>query len=327
MIRQQRGAALLIVLMLLALMSALAAEMTLRFQAQLARTNHINDKLQSRYDLALAEEIALTHLAQDAKDNARQTTARQYWAQPQTLTLNETSSISWQMHDAQRCFNLNALAEAPVDTLATPPYSVQVFTALLINLGIERAVIDQLVQAIADYIDADDSPRFNGAEDAYYQTRQPPQRSAGQPLFLPDELRLIRGMTPEIYQRLSPWICVLPTNQFAININALTIHDIPLMQALFLNTITESDALQLLRKQPKEGWVSTEAFLYWAQQDFSAVKPLASEVKKHLFPYSRFFVLDVHRLHDDRSQGWQSKVYYSSKQQRAQVYLRSLPLD
>lgn len=323
----QRGAALLIVLMLLALMSALAAEMTLGFHSQLQRTQRVNHWLQRQYDIELGEKMALARLIQDAKDNDRQTTLRQYWAQPQTLRLETGNTLKWQLRDAQHCFNINVLAQAPVDSLATQPYPVEVFSALLMNIGIERAKIDKLIPSIADYIDADDSPRFNGAEDDYYQTRSPPRLSAGQPIFLPGELRQIKGMTDDIYQQMLPFICVLPESNLAININMLTPHDAPLLRALFLNNITEADAITLLSKHPKEGWLTPDAFLYWAQQDFSGVKPLTAKVKNHLFTWSRFFTLDIQSISDGRSQGWQSHIYYNPKQQSAQIYRRNLSLD
>ncbi len=107
--------------------------------------------------------------------------------------------------------------------------------------------------------------------------------------FLTGELRQIKGITENIYQRLIPYVCVLPTTELSINLNMLTENDIPLFRALFLNNITDADARVLLQKRPGEGWLTTDAFLYWAQQDFSGVKPLVAQVKGHLFPYSRYF--------------------------------------
>lgn len=74
---EQRGVALLIVLMLLALMAALAADMTISFHGQLHRTRQVNHHLQRQYDIELAEKLALASLTQDVKDNDRQTTLQQ----------------------------------------------------------------------------------------------------------------------------------------------------------------------------------------------------------------------------------------------------------
>ncbi|MDZ8585326.1 type II secretion system minor pseudopilin GspK [Escherichia coli] len=323
---EQRGVALLIVLMLLALMAALAADMTLSFHSQLQRTRQVNHHLQRQYDIELAEKLALASLTQDVKDNDRQTTLQQYWAQPQQLQLEDGNTVKWQLRDAQHCFNLNALAKISDDPLASPDFPAQVFSALLINAGIDRGNTDEIVQSIADYIDVDDSPRFHGAEDSFYQSQTPPRHSTNQMLFLTGELRQIKGITENIYQRLIPYVCVLPTTELSINLNMLTENDIPLFRALFLNNITDADARVLLQKRPREGWLTTDAFLYWAQQDFSGVKPLVAQVKRHLFPYSRYFTLSTESISDEQSQGWQSHIFFNRKQQSAQIYRRTLQL-
>ena len=323
---EQRGVALLIVLMLLALMAALAADMTLSFHSQLQRTRQVNHHLQRQYDIELAEKLALASLTQDVKDNDRQTTLQQYWAQPQQLQLEDGNTVKWQLRDAQHCFNLNALAKISDDPLASPDFPAQVFSALLINAGIDRGNTDEIVQSIADYIDVDDSPRFHGAEDSFYQSQTPPRHSANPMLFLTGELRQIKGITENIYQRLIPYVCVLPTTELSINLNMLTENDIPLFRALFLNNITDADARVLLQKRPREGWLTTDAFLYWAQQDFSGVKPLVAQVKRHLFPYSRYFTLSTESISDEQSQGWQSHIFFNRKQQSAQIYRRTLQL-
>ncbi|HAV8333881.1 TPA: type II secretion system minor pseudopilin GspK [Escherichia coli] len=323
---EQRGVALLIVLMLLALMAALAADMTLSFHSQLQRTRQVNHHLQRQYDIELAEKLALASLTQDVKDNDRQTTLQQYWAQPQQLQLEDGNTVKWQLRDAQHCFNLNALAKISDDPLASPDFPAQVFSALLINAGIDRGNTDEIVQSIADYIDVDDSPRFHGAEDSFYQSQTLPRHSANQMLFLTGELRQIKGITENIYQRLIPYVCVLPTTELSINLNMLTENDIPLFRALFLNNITDADARVLLQKRPREGWLTTDAFLYWAQQDFSGVKPLVAQVKRHLFPYSRYFTLSTESISDEQSQGWQSHIFFNRKQQSAQIYRRTLQL-
>ena len=124
---EQRGVALLIVLMLLALMAALAADMTISFHGQLHRTRQVNHHLQRQYDIELAEKLALASLTQDVKDNDRQTTLQQYWAQPQQLQLEDGNTVKWQLRDAQHCFNLNALAKISDDPLASPDFPAVTF--------------------------------------------------------------------------------------------------------------------------------------------------------------------------------------------------------
>lgn len=64
----QKGSALLIVLMILALMAALAAEMTISFQVQLQRTRRINDSLQGKYALLYAEAQSMARFQEKPRD-------------------------------------------------------------------------------------------------------------------------------------------------------------------------------------------------------------------------------------------------------------------
>jgi general secretion pathway protein K len=322
--QQQRGAALLLVLMLLAIMAALAAQMTLSFQSQLERTMRVNRQYQRQFDRELAENLAVANLLKDMQDNDQQSSANQFWAQPQTRVLKETGNrISWRLRDAQHCFNINALAQTPRESLTTSPYPLLVFAALLKRLGIDGAKSDEIAQAVADYIDSDNSARLHGAEDDYYLSQKPTRRSADQRLYLISELLNIKGMNSSIFHQILPFICALPTTELAININALSENEVPLLMALFLNNITQADALTLIRKQPSEGWKNPGAFLYRAEQESVAVKPLSSRVQKILVSSSRFFRLDIRSESQGDVQQWRSLIYYRPDQRSAHIYQRN----
>ena len=53
---------------------------------------------------------------------------------------------------------------------------------------------------------------------------------------------------------------------------------------------------------------------------------LVAQVKRHLFPYSRYFTLSTESISDEQSQGWQSHIFFNRKQQSAQIYRRTLQL-
>ncbi len=67
---------------------------------------------------------------------------------------------------------------------------------------------------LRDWIDEDGNPNsMNGAEDAEYLNLQPPYRAANQPFTVVSELLAIRGMTPQVYERLRPLVAVLPARK------------------------------------------------------------------------------------------------------------------
>jgi hypothetical protein len=57
---------------------------------------------------------------------------------------------------------------------------------------------EEIADAIVDWIDTDNVPRANGAEDSYYQSLTPPYHCKNGPLDSLEELLLVRGVTPEL---------------------------------------------------------------------------------------------------------------------------------
>ncbi|MGR8919611.1 MAG: type II secretion system minor pseudopilin GspK, partial [Gammaproteobacteria bacterium] len=94
--------------------------------------------------------------------------------------------------------------------------SVARFSLLLEALEIPA---DGLLPAVLDWVDADSETRFpNGAEDDYYADLDEPYRAANRPFGDVSELRLVRGVTPEIYAKLAPYVSALPAPT-RINLN------------------------------------------------------------------------------------------------------------
>ena len=56
----------------------------------------------------------------------------------------------------------------------------------------------EIADAVADFMDADNQKRLNGAEDDDYQSATPPYRAANQPKASISELRAVTGITREI---------------------------------------------------------------------------------------------------------------------------------
>jgi type II secretory pathway component PulK len=73
--------------------------------------------------------------------------------------------------------------------------SGQIAHDMLINIP---GMTEELVNCILDWIDPDDTPRSSGAENDYYSTLSPPYRCKNGPLDTPEELLLVKGITPPL---------------------------------------------------------------------------------------------------------------------------------
>lgn len=247
--RRQAGVALIMAIMVVALATIAAAAMASRQQLDVRRTANLLDSDQA-YAYALAVEgWARMILARDARDNQTDH-LDEVWAQRLPPIGVSGGQIDGYVADLQGRFNLNNLVGAD-GQVSTADFAY--FQRLLQALGID----DQLALAILDWLDADFDTRFPaGAEDDFYLSTPTPYRAANRPLQSVSELRLIRGVDAETWQRLAPFVTALP-GRTAININTAAA---PLLQAIAEGLATQ-DGEQLVEKRPADGYASVDLLL------------------------------------------------------------------
>lgn len=144
--------------------------------------------------------------------------------------------------------NANSDAEdsAVAGQQALPDHEVALarFERLLTLLNVD----DSFVQALLDWVDADNETRYpNGAEDDYYLDQDPPYRTANGPLRDVSELLLVRNMTMETYNALKPFLVALP-GATDINVNTAPVEVIasisPLLDTASAQTIADARDVQ-----------------------------------------------------------------------------------
>jgi general secretion pathway protein K len=86
------------------------------------------------------------------------------------------------------------------------------------NLLQSQSYDPELINAVLDWMDSDSEARPGGAEDIDYLQLPTPYRAANQKMTSVDELRLVRGFTPEMVEKLRPFLAALPTAT-DINVN------------------------------------------------------------------------------------------------------------
>jgi general secretion pathway protein K len=80
--------------------------------------------------------------------------------------------------------------------------------AVLEAAGAEEAARQRLVDAILDWRDKDTLRRLHGAEDSDYRHAGLDWGAGDAPFASIDELRYVLGMTPELFERLAPYLTV-----------------------------------------------------------------------------------------------------------------------
>jgi general secretion pathway protein K len=96
-------------------------------------------------------------------------------------------------------------------------------------------------------VDADENQEPAGAESQFYQSQRPPYRAANAPLVGFGDLRLVKGFTPEIVDRLSHYVTLFPVDGGAlVNLNTA---DLLVIQALD-PAITQTVASEIAQGRP-----------------------------------------------------------------------------
>ena len=248
----QRGVALLIVLLLLASVAAIAVGTSALLQRSAGRGAALQQRDRALAALRGAEVAALAYLEQ----------AGQVPQAPVTLPLGEIR-VSVAMRPVA-CLNVNAMVTGAPGALATPQDGgpgVARFQALVTALGGNGPAALPLIEAAQDFIDTDEVPNTGGAEDFDTLRAPVPYRTAGSFLADPSELRAVPGWDRATYAALRPYLCALPTTGPArIDLRYLTPADAPLLAALADNQMRTEDAGRLLENVSLEARESVSAF-------------------------------------------------------------------
>ena len=207
----ERGVALISVMLIVALATALIYQLMTRHSFVVAKTRQTLYSDQSLMYALGAEAFARQLLAEDWQDeSSRELDAFvEPWSQPITPFEIEGGSLEIAIVDLDRHFNLNALAGAD------PAANLERFRILLSALGGDP----RLAEVWKDWIDADREATGFGAEEGAYLMANPPYRTADQLADSTSELRLLEGIDEAGFALIAPYVTVLPITDLRLNIN------------------------------------------------------------------------------------------------------------
>jgi general secretion pathway protein K len=288
----ERGAALLTVLLLVAVMAVVAAGALERLALATRMTGNGGAVDQARAYADAGTEIARLRIGDLIAANPGKTTLAGNWmGTPQSIPVPGGMAIA-RVTDGGNCFNLNSVVAGQSETdLKVRPVGVSQFQALLQALGVDARQAQVAAASLADWIDTDSVPQPGGAEDEVYAGAARPYRTANRFMVDPSELRAVQGVTPAIYSLVRPWVCALPTADLSpININTLLPSQAPLFAMLMQGQLSVGQARQLLAQRPADGYGSTVAF--WAVPALAGLNPL-EEVANQVKLTTGFFGVEV----------------------------------
>lgn len=204
--RAQRGVALLVAILLVALGTIVAAAMAYN-NAMTARRAAAGFEFDQALLLAEGTEaLAAYGLQLQAQQNSPYIAPTQSWAQPLgPVQAMPGVMLQGSLEDLQGRFNINDLVET--DGVTPNTIAIQAFQRLLTMLQLDPKWADDTV----NWIDKSATPMFpDAAADSAYLEMNPPYRSPELPITSTSELLALPGFTRADFDKLAPYIVALP---------------------------------------------------------------------------------------------------------------------
>jgi len=203
MSKRQQGVAIIMVLLIVAIATSLAAYMAMQQNLWQRQVESQFERAQARQLGAAGIDWARAVLAEDARGNAVDH-EKEIWTLRLPAIPVEGGEVIGAIEDRQGLFNLNNVAS-----------NVAQFQRLLAVLGLPP----DLAPALADWIDADSEPQAGGAEDGYYLALAQPYRTSNRALVELGELVRIKGFDSRTIESLRAFVSVLPAARTPVNVN------------------------------------------------------------------------------------------------------------
>jgi general secretion pathway protein K len=103
------------------------------------------------------------------------------------------------------------------------------------SVGVDITMVDIIADSIIDWRDTNELHMLNGAEEDYYRSLERPYSCKDGPFDIIDELLLVRGVTPEIFKGLAPYLTSWSSGRININTASREV-----LEAVFGITATEN---------------------------------------------------------------------------------------
>jgi general secretion pathway protein K len=203
--QRQRGVALLLAILLVAIATILAAAIGYGSAMSARRGASAIAFDEGLLVAEAAEAFAAFGLRADFRAGTEFDFPGEAWGKPiGPLEVSPGVQLEASLEDVQGRFNLNSLVDA---NGVADPVSIQIFQRLLVMVGLEP----KWAQLMADWIDTDTEPGFpDGAEDNFYTSQDPPYRTPNTLITSSSELLALSGFGRDRYLKIAPYVTALP---------------------------------------------------------------------------------------------------------------------
>lgn len=202
--KSEKGVALILTLLITAILVTLIVEVNYSTQVDLMIAGNFRNDLQAHYLAKSGINIAISYLKYDL-ENTDTDNLDEDWAKPYPPVPVGDGFVNVRVEDENAKIDVNKVLDEKLGPIIQRALSIL----------FERADVDmEILNAIFDWIDPDVEGE---AEDDYYGSLDPPYGCKDGPLDILSELLMIRGVTDEVYEKVSKYLTVHSNGRININ--------------------------------------------------------------------------------------------------------------
>lgn len=258
--QKDRGAALAMVLTMLAIMSVLAIVVVDVANMSIRRTSNQVRMEQTRWYLLGAEAFAAARLDEMRRRAETVRIDQDEWQARSFFFPLDDGTMEVSLRDGGNCFNLNSVVTSDDGGRRSVSPAGMVQFARLLDAADVSTGQGGLGAALIDWIDSDSTPTPGGGEDEAVSGGEG-YRTSNALLADMSELARVRGFDEEIIAKLAPYVCVRPTSAAnLLNPNTLRPQQAALL-SMAVNDLSLARAAEIIRSRPRGGWETVDDFL------------------------------------------------------------------
>jgi general secretion pathway protein K len=194
-----RGIALITVILIVGILVAVVIELNRSSRADIYDAANISDGVKLTY---IAKSGFYGAAALLANSNNNYITLRDNWAQTEILSVQSKTLFTdgyfiVTVEDEAGKIPLNQLVNGNEYNAAVKEILVRLLSQP--EFGLDEGKINEIVDSIKDWIDADEEVTGAGAESSYYASLDPPYEAKNAPLDCIEELLMVKGISNEIF--------------------------------------------------------------------------------------------------------------------------------
>jgi general secretion pathway protein K len=226
MIKPKTASILILTLWMLSFMTIFTIGLAYNVSGQLRLASHVQDRLKMYYLAKAGIERATIKFEMDETPN--RTSLNEEWSNSEEFFKEIPFgggyiTVSYQLKNVvtddeaeEEPFFYGLMDESSKININKAP--LQILKSMLKNIGgVETEEVDDIANAIIDWRDIDVIVSPNGAEDEYYEGLKVPYPCKNGDFQIPEELLLVKGMTPDIFSKIAGTITIYGEGKVNIN--------------------------------------------------------------------------------------------------------------